>query len=258
MPLKHSRCFVLRTYPVRESDKVVVLFSGEEGKVRGWARGARRPKSRFGSSLDTGNEVEVGWFEREGRELVQVDRCELVASALPLVRDPVRAAALRYLSELVDIFALERVANPKLYRLIAACRDAFLGEPPAALVVAYFEAWLLRLSGVYPRPGRCECGAGLARDGAGYFAAGPAFFCTGCSAGRGEPSARLSGGALGLLENFWVAPPAALRADRALAAELFGFHGRLAAASAERALPARAALEAMLRSPLRGATIPAR
>ncbi len=246
MPIKQSRCFVLRTYPVREADKVAVLFSGDEGKVRGWARGARRPKSRFGSSLDTGNEVEVGWFEREGRELVNVDRCDLVVSALPLVRDPVRAAALRYLAELVDIFAPGREANPKLYRLLAACRDALRGGRPVALVAAYFEAWLLRLSGLYPRPGRCGCGGDFVPDGALFFAAGPAWRCPGCAAGRGDPTAQLSGGALALLAEFWSVPPSASFAGAGAAAELFRFHGSIAPAAAERALPARAQLEGAL------------
>ncbi len=257
MPLRQSRCFVLRTYPVREADKIAVLFSGEEGKVRGWARGARRPKSRFGSSIDTGNEVEVSWFEREGRELVQVDRCDLVASALPLVRDPVRAAAIRYLSELVDSFAPDREGNPKLYRLIGASRDALLGERPAELVVAYFEAWILRLSGLYPRPGRCGCGEGFEKAGASFFAGGPSFRCPACTARRGEPTMRVSPGALGLLAEFWVHPPAAVTAEPRAAEELFRFHGRLAAASAERALPARATLEERLRSASGSVRIPA-
>ena len=246
MPLRQSRCFVLRTYPVRETDRIAVLFSGEEGKVRGWARGVRRPKSRLGGALDTGNEVEVGWFEREGRDLVNVDRCELVSSGLPLARDPVRAAALRYLSELVDAFTPDREANPKLYRLIAACREALLRDRPPPLVVAYFEGWLLRLSGLYPRPGRCACGAGFEAGGACFFAAGPSFCCAACAARRGEPTGRLSSGALALLEEFWAAPPAAVSAEPRVAAELFRFHGRLAGASAERALPARAALEGIL------------
>ena len=59
MPLKHSRVFVLRTYAVAEADKVCVLFSGDEGKVRAWARGARRPKSRYGGALEIGNEVDA-------------------------------------------------------------------------------------------------------------------------------------------------------------------------------------------------------
>ena len=254
MPLNQSRAFVLRTYAVAEADRVCVLFSAGEGKVRAWARGARRPRSRYGGALDIGNEVEAGWFEREGRELVHLNRCELVTSALPLARDPVRAAALGYLSRLVDTFAPDREADPKLYRLIAACRDALLDERPAELVVAYFEAWLLRLAGLYPRPGRCACGAGFDADGALFFAAGPAYACPRCASALGEPTDRLSPRALGLLEAFWVEPPSASLREPQAARELFRFHGRLTAALAERALPARAALEGMLESGARPAT----
>ena len=248
MPLKQSRAFVLRTYAVAEADKVCVLFSADEGKVRAWARGARRPKSRYGGALDIGNEVDAGWYEREGRELVNLDRCELVASALPLVRDPVRAAALGYLSRLVDTFAPDREADPKLYRLISACRDALLDERPAELVVAYFEAWLLRLSGLYPRPGLCACGSGFEAGGAVFFAAGPVYACTNCAPEHGEPTDRLSSGALRLLEAFWAEPPSASLPDLSATGELFRFHGRLTAAFAERALPARQGLEGLLQS----------
>ena len=258
MPLKQSRAFVLRTYAVAEADKVCVLFSGDEGKVRVWARGARRPRSRYGGALDIGNEVEAGWYEREGRELVHLDRCDLVTSALPLARDPVRAAALGYLSRLVDTFAPDREADPRLYRLIAACRDALLDERPAALVVAYFEAWLLRLSGLYPRPDRCACGAGFDDTGAVYFAAGPVYACPRCAPGHGEPTDRLSSGALRLLEAFWVEPPSTAPPETPAIAELFRFHGRLTAAFAERALPARQALETMLGSVAARAQEPAR
>lgn len=246
MPLMQSRAFVLRTYAVAEADRVCVLFSNEEGKVRAWARGARRPRSRYGAALDIGNEVDAGWFEREGRELVHLDRCELVTSALPLARDPVRAAALGYLSRLVDTFAPDREADPKLYRLISACRNALLDGRPAELVVAYFEAWLLRLSGLYPRPGRCACGTGFEEGGAVFFAAGPVYACEECAPGHGEPTARLSAGALQLLEIFWAAPPSAAQTEGPACRELFRFHGRLTAGFAERALPARQALEGLL------------
>lgn len=249
MPVRQSRCFVLRTYRVAESDLVVVLFSAEEGKVRGWARGARKPRSRFGSALGVGNEVDAGWFEREGRELVQVDRCDLVASALPLVRDPVRGAALRYLSELVDLFAVEREASPRLYRLLAASRDALLERRPVDLVTAYFEAWTLRLAGLYPRPGRCGCGAGFETDGAAFYASGPVFACSGCASGRGEPTARVSAAALSVLREFWRLGPAAVTASARLGAELFAFHGRLAAAATDRPLRSRTTLESLLAGP---------
>ena len=146
-----------------------------------------------------------------------------------------------------DTFAPDREADPRLYRLISACRDALLDERPAELVVAYFEAWLLRLSGLYPRPGRCACGAAFDDGGAAFFASGPVYACCRCAAAHGEPTARLSLGALRLLEAFWVAPPSASLPDISAAGELFRFHGGLTAAFAERASPARHALESILR-----------
>ena len=115
-------------------------------------------------------------------------------------------------------------------------------------MVAYFEAWLLRLSGLYPRPGRCACGAGFEADGAVFFAAGPTFACPRCAPRHREATDRLSPGALRLLDAFWTEPPSAALPGTAAVGELFRFHGRLTAACAERALPARRALEGVLES----------
>ncbi len=38
MPLKQSEAIVLRTYPLREADLLVTLFTRAEGKVKGVAR----------------------------------------------------------------------------------------------------------------------------------------------------------------------------------------------------------------------------
>lgn len=248
MPLRQSRCFVLRTHRVAEADLVAVLFSAEEGKVRAWVNGARRPRSRFGNAFGIGNEVDAGWFERETRELVTVRACEVVVSALPLLRDPAPGAALRYLSELMETFVVEREPQPGLYRLLAACRNALLLGRSPALVTAYAEAWVLRFAGLYPRPGRCACGAGFGEGGARYFASGPVFACPDCARSRAEPDASLAGATLAALASFWRLGPDRVEAPSEAEAELFDFHGRLALAAAERPLPTRSVLEAMLPS----------
>ena len=48
MALKESEAIVLRTYPLREADLLVTLFTRAEGKVRGVARSAKKSKRRFG------------------------------------------------------------------------------------------------------------------------------------------------------------------------------------------------------------------
>jgi len=52
MPARMSESFILQTYPFREADLVVSFFTRDQGKLRGVARRARRPKSSFGSGLE--------------------------------------------------------------------------------------------------------------------------------------------------------------------------------------------------------------
>ena len=51
MSLKQSEAIVLRTYPLREADLLVTLFTRTEGKVKGVARAAKKSRRRFGVSL---------------------------------------------------------------------------------------------------------------------------------------------------------------------------------------------------------------
>ena len=48
MPSRESEVLILRTYPYREADLIVSFITRDEGKLRGIARGARRPKESLG------------------------------------------------------------------------------------------------------------------------------------------------------------------------------------------------------------------
>ncbi|MGB9284530.1 MAG: DNA repair protein RecO, partial [Candidatus Sulfotelmatobacter sp.] len=52
MALTESEAIVLRSYPLREADLLVTLFTRAEGKVRGVARSAKKSKRRFGGALE--------------------------------------------------------------------------------------------------------------------------------------------------------------------------------------------------------------
>ena len=52
MALVESEAIVLRTYPLREADLLVTLFTRGEGKIRGVARSAKKSKRRFGGALE--------------------------------------------------------------------------------------------------------------------------------------------------------------------------------------------------------------
>ena len=62
MPLHETEAFILRTYTLKEADKICVFLARDAGKLRGVAHGARRLKSRYGSSAD-----ELRWQDRARR-----------------------------------------------------------------------------------------------------------------------------------------------------------------------------------------------
>jgi DNA repair protein RecO (recombination protein O) len=226
MPLRHTKAIVLRTYRVGEADKIVVFFTRELGKVRGIARGARRARSQFGASLEIGTEVGLTFFEKENQELVRVNRCDIVSSCFRSVEEPIRACTLAYLTDLTDAFAPEREPNVKLYRLLRAALSALVLDVEPEPITRYFEAWLLRLGGSYPRRRTCTaCGAKLDERGARYIVEEYRLVCRGCS----ERGVVLSRETVVYLQRMWREPPESLGPPREdwVLRELDGLHQRL-------------------------------
>ena len=89
MSLKQSEAIVLRTYPLREADLLVTLFTRAEGKVKGIARAAKKSKRRFGGALEPLTCVRAYYEDRERQELARLDSCDILDSPLSTaVADP--------------------------------------------------------------------------------------------------------------------------------------------------------------------------
>src|SRR5215471_11581387 len=102
MPARMSESFILQTYPFREGDLVVSFFTRDLGKLRGVARRARRPKSAFGSGLERLSQIRMSYYQRENRELVNLNSCELVQSQFSVLNDFSAACALDFLAEVSE------------------------------------------------------------------------------------------------------------------------------------------------------------
>ena len=70
--------------------------------MRGVARGARLPKSRFGSTLELLSYIRIWYFERENRELVRINQCELIESFLDVQSDYQAGIYLALISEVTE------------------------------------------------------------------------------------------------------------------------------------------------------------
>jgi DNA repair protein RecO (recombination protein O) len=147
MPLKESEAIVLRTYPLGEGDRLVSFLDRQAGRLRGVARGARLPKSRFGSTLEVLAYIRIWYFERETRELVRINQAELIESFMDVQRDYASAIALALVSEITDAVLGEREAADAQFRLILLTARAVRSHGPSQVVLAYFGLWTARLSG---------------------------------------------------------------------------------------------------------------
>ncbi len=149
MPLYTADALILRTYKLAESDRIVVFLTRDRGKKRGVAKGARRTKSNFAGALEPLTHVRVAYFEKEQRELVNLNYSEASRSALSSgTMEGLGCAA--YFAELIDEWAAESHEDERLYRLGVSMVEAIAAGVPTEPLTRYFEYWLLSLQGVYP------------------------------------------------------------------------------------------------------------
>src|SRR5215468_6021618 len=177
MALKESEAIVLRTYPLRESDLLVTLFTRLEGKVKGVARAAKKSKRRFGGALEPLTYVRVFYDDRERQELARLDACEVIDSPLATDVSYARAVALGHVAELLDELLPDREANDAVFRLTLAVLQELRG-PSLWMALTYFELWMTRLVGFLPEFSECiVCGRSLNRSRAFWHALADGLMC---------------------------------------------------------------------------------
>lgn len=175
--LKESEAIVLRTYPFRESDLLVTMFTRNEGKVRGVARAAKKSRRRFGGALEPLTYIKVTYEDRERQELARLDACEVIESPLSSEVSYPRAVALGHLAELLDELLPDREANDAVFRLALSVLAQLRG-PEFWQPITYFELWMARLMGYLPDLSEClACGRVLNGSRAYFHALADGLMC---------------------------------------------------------------------------------
>ncbi len=172
MPLKETEAIVLRTYRLGEADKIVSLFARQLGRLRGVAQGARRPKSRYGATLEPLSYIRLWIFERENRDLLRLNSAELIESFFAMQQDYGVQVAAQYVAEVAERFLPEREVNERVFRLLLAVLKALKASRQVTRPLLYYNYWMLRLGGFLPDLDRCaSCGRELEAE-AGYYGPG--------------------------------------------------------------------------------------
>ena len=181
MPARETEAIILKTFPLGEADRLVSFLGRSSGRLRGVASGARRLKNRYGSTLEILSHVQLWYVERETRDLVRIQQCELLESFHRAQSDYGLSTGLALISEISErVLPEQEVAEPMFRLLLLAAREVDR-RGSWQLPLAYFAFWTVRLGGWLPPLDRCaECGTGFGEHLGFHFSQSAELLCENC------------------------------------------------------------------------------
>lgn len=165
MSLETTNALVVRTVDFSESSSIVTLFTRDLGKVRGLAKGARRIKNPFETSLDLLASIRVSFIRKNSDALDLLTEAKLIRRFRPTRRNLRGLYAGYYLVETLDAATVDYEPNPELWDLADATLARFQTDDDVPRRLAAYEAGLLDALGEFPSTRFCvECGEELPLD----------------------------------------------------------------------------------------------
>jgi len=163
------QAFVLSSIDYGESDRIVSLLTLEHGRIKGFARGAKKSIKRFGGGLDLLTRMELQLQCKTGLSTVQQS---VIRSTFPGIRSNLSRIALAlYSAELLDILTPEGQPLPRLFRLFTAWLERLESSEESQSQLSqdrrFFEINLLNILGYRPAIEHCSgCGEEYDQRGA--------------------------------------------------------------------------------------------
>ena len=151
---------VIRHSVIGERDRIVTLFTRDEGKFSAVARGARRPGSSLGPCVDMLTYGRFLCVRRRALDIItQATILDLFAS---LKVDLWRMACGLYACELIDSSTVDGAPNRPLFESLLEALTEIDRVGCDDTVLRFFELRLLEHIGFRPSLGRCVgCGSSL-------------------------------------------------------------------------------------------------
>jgi DNA repair protein RecO (recombination protein O) len=148
---------IIKRHKFGEADRLLTLFTSDCGKVRAVAKGAMRPGSKLGGHVELLTHSQM--MLARGRNLDIVTQAQAIDNFLP-IRDSLELMSCGfYLSELVDTFTEENVADRELFDLFLNTLLELAEAKDGERILRYFELRLLSHLGYRPQLQKCaNCG----------------------------------------------------------------------------------------------------
>lgn len=240
---KTDDCLILRGRDYNETDRLLVVFGRDMGKLSCLARGVRRANSRLKAGTQLFSYTTLTFAPTKGT-LNLITQGEPKNVHAEIRADLTKIAVASYISEMLDAVLPEAKPQPQIFVLTEAMLSLLELPDDPFLVLSCFRVRLLALLGYRLRFEACaHCGTEAAT-----FAVNPArggLLCPVCAAKAGLPqkTAKISAGSARLLMgladwdlrrifNLKVSPAMRREVDAALNSYLEFYIGSAAGAAA--------------------------
>ena len=199
-----TKALVLREVKYKEADRILTLFTADNGKITAKARGALRKSSKTGAATQLLTYADMTLFFNKGKWTV--NEASVIESFDGLKTDIERFALGSYFAECAEALSVEDQKDGELLSLVLNSLYALSrGMYDARKIKAAFELRLMSLSGYHPSVERCAaCGAEQPQEPVFDLLDGR-LFCRKCC-GRGS-AVSLDEGSLEAMRFVLSAPP---------------------------------------------------
>jgi DNA repair protein RecO (recombination protein O) len=149
-----TEALVIKKTKLGEADIILTFFTPYLGKIQGFAKSLRKPKSKMSGHLELLTHSTVS-FSRGRGNIDTITGAQTIDAYLPLRNDLWLTSYGLYAAELVHQFTAEYQENLPLYRLMLDTLKRLCQEENKELVLRYFELHLLENAGYRPQLREC-------------------------------------------------------------------------------------------------------
>ena len=147
-----TEAIIIKKTKLGEADSILTFYTPHLGKIQGFARSLRKPKSKMAGHLELLTHSMVSLAR--GRNLDTIIGAQTIDSFLPLKTDLDLTSYALYVIELVNQFTAEHIENNSLFELLMQTLEQ-LCEASEETVLRGFELHLLDTSGYRPQLQQC-------------------------------------------------------------------------------------------------------
>ena len=149
----------LKSYPLSESDKIVVMYSKEKGLIKGVAKGVKKPKSKLGARMDA--LVANRLMLNKGKNMSTICQAEALNTFSASRKDMDKLFYSIYLYELVAAFGVEDdPSSDEVYELFYKALERIsvsTSKKDILIAVIKFQLKLMLVAGFGIELDTCLC-----------------------------------------------------------------------------------------------------